>query len=307
LAPAWAGEALPVIGWLMLETEQASHTDGDAFLEGLRDLGYVEGRNFLLEVRWADDRGQLPAMAAELVARKVSVIVALQPPCVIAAMRATTTIPIVMRSSADPVRSGWVQSLSRPGGNVTGVSTYYQDLFGKRAELLKDLVPGLTHLALLMDSSSLLGSDFLKEGLTAAETLELKVTVVEVKSKDELPGAFAEAVRAGAQGLIPLRSPMTTSQTRQIADLARQHRLPAIYDVIDFKDASGLISYGIDYAALYRRMAYYVKRILEGAKPADLPVELPTVFQLVVNLKEARAIGLRVPDSILVRADQVIQ
>jgi len=294
------------IGFLSLQSGLNSTTE--AFAQGMRELGYVEGRNLIVEYRWAARKEErLPELAAELVRLKVEVIVTAAAPAIEAAKRATSTIPIVMATAADPVGSGLVASLARPGGNVTGLSALSTDLAGKRLQLARELVPKASRVAVLAYHGTSATRLFLEEMRTAAQQMEVQLVVQEVQAAADLPGAFAAMQRERAQALVVQISPFTADNARRIVDLAAQHRLPAMYDVRSFVDAGGLVSYGPSLPEMFRRAAFYVDRILKGAKPADLPIEQPTKFEMVINLKTARALGLSIPQSLLVRADQVIE
>jgi len=284
----------------------------DAFLQGLRDLGYVEGRNVVIEYRDAEGKlERLPALAAELVALKVDVILAdggtLGPRV---AMQATTTIPIVFTSAADPVGSGLVTSLARPGGNVTGLSALGPELVGKRLELLKQAVPGIDRVAVLRGGSTL-GERVLKDMLEAADVaaraLGVQPQFIEARGPDEFARAFSAMTSARAGALTVLPSNMFVRERRRLVDLAAKNRLPAVYTSREFVDAGGLMSYGAHQPDLFRRAATYVDKILKGAKPGDLPIEQPTKFELVINLKTAKDLGLTIPQSVLARADELIQ
>ena len=298
------------IGYLVTNLASASHVH-DAFRQGLRDLGYVEGRNVVIEYRDAEGKlERLPALAAELVALKVDVIVASSPPAALAAKQATRTLPIVFASSGDPVTSGLVTSLARPGGNVTGLSALTQELVGKRLELLKQAVPGVSQVAVLWHPGVLgerTDKDALKGAEVAARALGVRPQFVETRGPADFDRAFSDMTRARAGALTVLPSTMFTSERRRLVDLVAKNRLPAMYPWREFVDAGGLMAYGPDLADSFRRAATYVDKILKGAKPGDLPVEQPTKFELVINLRAAKALGLTIPQSLLLRADQVIQ
>jgi putative ABC transport system substrate-binding protein len=263
-------------------------------------------RNLVIEYRMADYREDvLPRLAAELVELKVAIIVALAPPAIMAAKAATTTIPIVMRTTIDPIKAEFVASMARPGGNVTGPSSVSGSLYGKRLDLLKELVPGLTHIGMIWNPRSPTAADYSNNLAAAAKALGLVVSAFPVRSADAFAAAFAAAARMDA--IIPLRDPLVVSSRALIVDLAIRNRIPAMYDDRQFTQIGGLVSYGTNLAALHRRAAYYVDRILAGAKPADLPVEEPTKFELVINLKTAKALGLDVPPKLLALADEVIE
>jgi putative ABC transport system substrate-binding protein len=284
----------------------------DAFLQGLRDLGYVEGRNVVIEYRDAEGKlERLPALAAELVALKVDVILAeggtLGPRV---AMQATTTVPIVFAGAGDPVGSGLVTSLARPGGNVTGLTGIGPELVGKRLELLKQALPGVNRVAVLRQPDALgerTAKDMLKAADVAARALGVQPQFIEARGPDELARAFSDMTSARAGALTVLPANMFLREHRRLVDLAAKNRLPAVYTSREFVDAGGLMSYGANQPDLFRRAATYVDKILKGAKPGDLPVEQPTKFELVINLKTAKALGLTIPQSVLAHADEVIQ
>jgi putative ABC transport system substrate-binding protein len=279
----------------------------DAFRGGLRDLGYVEGQSVLIDYRWAEGQEQrLPDAAADLVRLKVAVMVTPGTPATLAARTATRAIPIVMTNVGDPVGSGIVASLARPGGNVTGLSLLDAELDGKRIELLKDAVPHLTRLAILWSANDPGMTLAFGRVETAAKALGFALQNLAVRKPAEFPRAFEAAGAGRAEALFVTAQPFTNQHRAQILDLVAKHRLPAIYTLRGFVDAGGLMSYGPSQADQYRRAATYVDRILKGARPADLPVEQPTKFELVINLKTARALGLTIPAGLLQRADQVI-
>jgi putative ABC transport system substrate-binding protein len=274
----------------------------------MRELGYVEGQNILVEGRWYEDRtDRLPALAAELVRLKVDVIVAGAPPAPEAAQGATSTIPIVMANHSDPVGSGLVASLAKPGKNATGLSTVARELVGKRLQLLKQAVPGITRLAALWNPTVATQTLELREAGVAARSLKVQLQVLEARAPSDFAGAFSAMTKERANGVIIFTSSMFYAERTRIAELAAQSRVPAIYSVREFAEAGGLMTYGINLHESFRRAATYVDKILKGAKPADLPVEQPTKFELVINLKTAKALGLTIPPSLLQRADEVIQ
>jgi putative ABC transport system substrate-binding protein len=283
----------------------------EAFRQGLRDLGYVEGRNLVIEYRSAEGKlERLPALAAELVSLKVDVIVAPNTVAALAAEQATGTLPIVFAVAADPVASGLVTSLARPGGNVTGLSILAPELVGKRLELLKQTVSGVSRVAVLWQPGAMgerIDKDMLKDAEGAARALGVRLQVVEARGPDDFDRAFSEMTRARAGALTVLGSTLFLIERRRLVDLAAKYRLPAVYSWREGVDAGGLMSYGPNFADLHRRAATYVDKILRGAKPADLPVEQPAKFELVINLKTAKALGLTIPPSVLGRADEVIQ
>ena len=308
-AEAQQPKKVPRIGWLSeAYVRSQSSPRNDAFLQGLRDLGYIEGQNIVIEHRSAEGKDNLlPDLAAELVRLKVELIVALEPPSTRAAKSATDTIPIVMRSTADPVRTGLVASLARPGGNITGVTSIATELIGKRLELLKEVVPRNSRIAILWNPDYQAGASGFKEAESEARTLGIQIQFLEVRNPDQFEKAFKSATERRAGGVLLLRSPLIVRQARRIAKLAVKNRMPAVYDDREFVDVGGLMSYGTDLTDLYRRAATYVDKILKGTKPADLPVEQPMKFELVINLKAAKQIGLTIPPNVLVRADKVIK
>ena len=277
---------IPRIGFL---TIGARYTQAaKAFLDGLRDLGYVEGKNIIIEYRGDPQRREyrLSELAADLVRLKVDVIVALDPPAAHAAQNATKTIPIVIRSTADPVKAGFVASLARPGGNITGVTSISSELYGKRLELLKEVVPALSRVAVLHNPDR--GNNNFKEMQSAARSLGLQLQSVEVQGPNDFENAFRTAGKARAHGLITIRTPLINNQRKQVADLAIKSRLPAIYDERAYVEADGLMSYGTNLADLQRHAAVFVDKILKGRKPEELPVEQPMKFEFVINLRAAR-------------------
>ena len=309
-ADAQRAGKVPRIGFLVA----ASASDSayarliEAFRQGLRDLGYVEGRNIFIEYRYAGEKyEQLAALAAELVRLKVDVIVSHGTPGPSAAKQATSTIPIVMTGAGDPVGSGLVASLAQPGGNVTGLSLLAPELGGKRLQLLKELLPGLSRVAVVWNAANPYASLVMRETEAAATTLGVQLQSLVVRGPEDFEGVLAAATRGRAGALIAVEDPLTITKRTQIVDFAAKSRLPAIYGVKEFVDVGGLMSYGAHLADLYRRAATYVDKILKGAKPADLPVQQPTRFEFVINLKTAKALGLTIPQSVLIRADQVIE
>jgi len=308
LAAAQQPAKVPRIGFLHPEPISARLDRHDAFRQGLRELGYVEGRTIALEVRSAEGkRERLPALAAELVRLEVDVIVTATVPGIRAVQQATKTIPIVMAVVVDPVATGFVASLARPGGNITGLSMMAPELAGKWLELLKEAVPRVSRVAVLRNPTNPGAALSLSETEVAARALGVRLQLLEVRTPEELDGAFGAAARDRAGALIVLPDPMFHTHRTRIADLAAKSRLPAIYYARDYVEAGGFMAYGANIADMYRRAAYFVDRILKGARPADLPVEQPTKFELVINLKTAKALGLTIPQSILIRADHVIE
>jgi len=279
-----------------------------ALFDALAELGWIEGKNVVFERRYAENRlERLPELAAELVRLNVDVIVAIGTPGPLAAKRATSTIPIVMAAAGDPLGSGLVASLARPGGNVTGMSLMAPDLGGKRLELLKELLPGLARVAVLWNATNPYAAIVFKEMQATGPTLGIEVQSLEVRSPDDFDGAFEIARRQRPDALITVEDPLTFSHRKRIADLAIGQQLPSLHGIREFAAAGGLMSYGASLADLYRRAAGYVDKILRGAKPADLPVQQPSKFEFVVNLKTARTLGLRIPDKLVALADEVIE
>jgi putative ABC transport system substrate-binding protein len=307
-AHAQQSRKVPRIGVLLPGTAASFSLRTKAFLEGLRDLGYLEGQTIEIEWKWGQDRVEgLPELAAELVRRNVEVIVTGGTPAAKALKGATGTIPIVMAIIGDPVAAGLVDSLARPGGNATGFSIVAPDLSGKRLELLREIVPNVSPVAVMLNARNPQSQFELKETQTAARALGLRLHPIQVSPDDTLEQAFAAMSNASARTLIILTDPIFFSQRKSIVDLAARHRLPAMYFFQEFAKEGGLVSYGPSDLDLYRRSATYVDRILKGAKAGELPVEQPTKFELVINLKTAKAIGLDIPPMLLARADEVIE
>jgi putative ABC transport system substrate-binding protein len=280
----------------------------EVFKTALGELGYLEGNTVTFEYRWAEEKlDRLPALAAELVQLKVDVIVTETTPAARAARKATTAIPIVMALSGDAVGVGLIASLARPGANITGLTFIGPDLAGKLVELLKEISPKISRLAYLGHPELTPEMFAAKATEAAAQRLNISFTFLEARTEKDLKRGFVEIEQARADGLVVSQNVMYLQHRKIIADLARRHRIPAIYGRSDFVDAGGLASYGTSFPDLYRRAAVYVDKILKGAKPADLPVEQPTKFELVINLKAAKQIGLTIPPNVLARADKVIR
>ena len=280
----------------------------EAFRQGLRELGYVEGKNIVIEWRYTEGKlDRAPALAAELVRLKVDIIVSSGPTLTDILKEATTTIPIVMGYHTDPVGTGLVASLARPGGNITGLSVLSPELGGKRLEILKEVVPKLSRVAVLGSSTLPGNAETLKETELAAGALGVKLQFVDVLSPKDIEAAFRGAVKGRADAVLAQGSGILNAHRTQVADLAVKSRLPAMYYAAEFVEAGGLMFYGVDFPDLHRRAATYVDKILKGAKPAELPVEQPKKFEFIVNLKAAKQIGLVIPPNVLVRADKVIK
>jgi putative tryptophan/tyrosine transport system substrate-binding protein len=296
------------IGYLTGLSSSGESPRMEVFRQGLRDLGYVEGKDIAIEYRYADAKfDKVSALADELVRLHVDVLVVSTTPGVQAAKKATRTIPIVFSGVTDPVAAGLVDSLARPGGNITGFTNIASVLSGKRLELLKETVPKLSRVAVLWDPRNPGSTPQWKESQLSAKELGLQLYSMEVSSADKYESAFKEAVKARSAALAVTADPLFNSQPKRIADLAAKNRLPAIYPWKHFVDSGGLMSYGPNFAAVGRDVARYVDKILKGTKPVDLPVEQPTKFELMINLKTAKALGLTIPTTLLFQADEVIQ
>jgi putative ABC transport system substrate-binding protein len=308
VAQAQQPKKVPRIGYLTSGVASSASARTEAFRQGLRELGYVEGKNIVIEWRdWKEKRDRQRALAAELVRLKVDAIVAVGSSDIRAAKEATTTIPIVMILGGDPVGSGLVASLARPGGNVTGLSTLRPELSGKRLELLKEIVPRLSRVAVFLSSSSQDYAQIQKELELAAGVLGVKLQYLDVESPKDVETAFRAAVKGRADAVLMLVRSPALRHGKEIAELAVKSRLPAIYRGAEVVEAGGLMSYGVNFPHLYRRAATYVDKILKGRTPADLPVEQPMKFEFIINLKAANAIGLTIPQWTLMKADKVIQ
>jgi putative ABC transport system substrate-binding protein len=299
---------IPRIGFLAGNSLSSLAARVEAFRQGLRELGYVEGKNIVIEWRSAEGKNdRLPALAAELVHLKVDVIVTAGPLPTRPAKEATATIPIVMAQDPDPVGSGFVASLARPGGNITGLATLAPELSGKRLELLKEIVPKLSRVAVLGTSTRPGNAQSLKEVELAAKAFGVKLQYLDALSPKDIETAFRAASKGRAGAVLVLASGIFNSQRTQVVELAVKSRLPAIYYAAEWVEDGGLMSYGTSFTDLFRRAATYVDKILKGRTPADLPVEQPIKFEFVVNLKAAKQIGLTIPPNVLVRADKVIR
>jgi putative ABC transport system substrate-binding protein len=296
------------VGLLVVNPFQAVATRVEAFRQGLHDLGYVEGQNIVIDGRFADGKlDRMPELAAELVRLKVDIIVTGGPQATRPAKEATNTIPIVMTQDSDPVGEGFVASLARPGGNITGLTNLSAELSGKRLELLKEIVPKLSRVVAFGNVTNPGNAKARGETEDAARTLGLKLQYMEVQSADGIESAFKAASKGQAQAIIMLNTRVGTGHRKRVVELAARNRLPATYPQMEFADVGGLMFYGANAADLYRRAAIFVDKILKGTQPADLPVEQPTKFELVINLKAAKQIGLTIPPNVLARADKVIR
>jgi ABC-type uncharacterized transport system substrate-binding protein len=313
VAAPLAAEAQPArkvyrLGMLETRSTVLNAANVDAFRQGLLELGYKEGQNLEIVYRSSDGRDErFPGLASELVRLKVDVILTRGTPAALAAKSATRTIPVVMAASGDPVGSGLVAGLGHPGGNVTGLSLFNVEIYAKRVELLRELVPRLTRIAGLFNMSNPVLPLQWKEVERTARSLGIRPQLLDVRRPEDLPRAFDAAAKQRAEALIVGLDGVTQGNLRLIAELAAKQRLPSIYGAKEYVDFGGLIAYGASDPHMYRQAATYVDKILKGAKPADLPVEQPTTFELVINLKTAKALGLKIPESLLQRADQVIE
>jgi putative ABC transport system substrate-binding protein len=299
---------VPRIGFLSGSSPSTAPERRKAFEQGLRELGYVEGKNIVIEWRYAEGKfDRLPELAAELERLKVDIIVTAGPQTTRPAKQATSTIPIVMAQDPDPVGNGFVASLARPGGNVTGLSSLAPEISGKQLELLKETVPTLSRVAVFGTSTNSGNAQTLREVELAANAFGVKLQYLDVLSPKDIETAFRSASNGRADAVLMLPGPVLVLQRAQLADLAAKNRLPAIYPQTEYTAAGGLMYYGTNTPALFRRAAVYVDKILKGAKPADLPVEQPTKFEFIINLKAAKQIGLTIPPNVLVRADRVVK
>ena len=308
LAEAQQPTKIARIGFLSNNSLAAVSSWNEAFREGLRELGYVEGKNIVIEYRFGEGKlDRLPAMVAELVRLKVDVIVTGGPSATRAAKEASATIPIVMATNTDPVGDGFVASLARPGGNITGLSTLAPEISGKRLEILKEIVPRLSRVVVFETSTTPGTAQSLKETELAAVAFSVKLNYLDIRAAKDIEEAFRAASEERADAALTLDSAVFNSQRTQFVALAVKNRLPVIYHNSLFVEPGGLMSYGVNFTDLHRRAATYVDKILKGAKPADLPVEQPKKFEFIVNLKAAKQIGLTIPPNVLARADKVIK
>ena len=301
-------KAMPVVGFLGIASAALYESRLDAFRQGLSDTGQVEGQSLTIEYRWAEGRyDRLPALAAELVDRKVDAIVATASPAALAAKRATPTIPIVFVAVADPVAAGLAASLARPGGNITGISTMSVELIPKRLELLCELVPQAKVIALLVNPNNSYTERIIAGSQEAARARDVALQILKAGIETEIDSAFASLNQLGAGALLVGADPLFANRREQLVALSASHAVPAISESREFAEAGGLISYGPSIIDTYRQAGMYLGRILKGERPADLPVQQPSRFELIVNLKTAQSFGLTVPPSILARADEVVE
>jgi putative ABC transport system substrate-binding protein len=313
LAAPLAAEAQPApgihrIGFLGNSTPALEANLVGPFREGLRELGYIEGQNILIEYRWAEGKYErLAALVAELLSRNVEVIVTAGTPASHAVKKATTSVPLVMVAVGDPVASGLVPSLTRPAGNITGLTSISEEIEAKRLELLREVVPNVAHVAALGNFGNASQKQAFEALRAAAAALRIKLLSLDVRTGDQLAEAFAVIVKERPEALLVFADRVFLHNRVRIMDFATKHRLPGVHAYRELVEVGGLMSFGPNYAGMHRRAAYYVDRILKGAKPSDLPVERPRTFELVINLKTAKALGLTIPPSLLQRADQVIE
>jgi putative ABC transport system substrate-binding protein len=307
-ADAQQPKKIPRIGFLGTASASVVADRVEAFREGLRKLGYLEGKNIVIEYRFGEGKSnEVTSLAVELVRSEVDVIVTAGPAATRSAKEATITIPIVIGNEGDPVGSGFVASLARPGGNITGLSNFAPEISGKQLEIVKDIVPKLSRIAVFGTSSNPGNAQALKEIELAAGVLSVQVQYLEVRVPKDIEIAFRSASKGHVNAVLALQNPVITFDRREVVKLAVKNRIPAIYHSIEFVDEGGLMTYSVSITDLFRRAATYVDKILKGAKPADLPVEQPIKFEFIINLKAAKQIGLTIPPNVLARADKVIR
>jgi len=304
---AQPASAVRRVGILASSTQESFEPNVQVFRENMERLGWVEGRNLALETRYASEYQQLATFAAELVRLKVDVIFAMAAPAIQAAKRATSTIPIVIETLGDAVSAGLVSNLARPGGNVTGVSGFAPQLSSKRLGLIRELLPTVSRVALLVNRTNPATAVVVRTTQAAADEMRMHLVVADVPRPAALEDAFASVVRERCQAFVLAADPMLHSQRRRIVELAARHRVPGVYEYQDFADSGGLLSYGPDHAERFQKATAYVDRILRGAKPGELPVEQPSTFLLVLNLKTAASLGLAIPESVRLRAQRVLE
>ena len=308
IAEAQQARKVPRIGYVFATTSTETSDIVKSIREGFHDLGYVEGQSVTLEIRWAEGKVErLPAIVDQLVHAKVDVLVVATTPGALAARNGTNTIPVVIVAVGDPVGSGLVASLARPGGNLTGLSLLNPELHGKRLELLKETLPKISRVATLINPGNPVHAEFLKETQAAAQRLALRVQAVELRGPEDFANGFAAAASGHAGAIVAFDDPLTLGYPTKIVGLASKYQLPAIYGFKEFPEVGGLMSYGANRRELYQRTTIFVDKILKGAKPADLPIEQPKKFELIINLKSAKQIGLTIPPNVLARADRVIK
>jgi ABC-type uncharacterized transport system substrate-binding protein len=296
------------IGWLKIQGPR--HTPGQlqAFREGMRALGLVEGRDYVLEERYADgDQARLPSLAAELLGSGVSIILATSQPSIVAAARVTKRVPVIGRMNDDPIANGMARSLARPGGNITGIYAMTEELNPKRLALLKEVAPSVRRVGVLLRHDWSNAEHDWQVAVAAARQLELELLALNARSADDLKVAFEKALANNVGGIITFRNPTVVTYLKLIAELCRKHRLPAVFDAREYVEAGGLMSYGPNIDAIYRQLATYVDKLLHGTPPGELPIEQPTAFELVINKRTADTFGMALPPSLLVHADEVIQ
>jgi putative tryptophan/tyrosine transport system substrate-binding protein len=299
---------IPRIGFLGNSTATMEANLIGPLRDGLRELGYEEGRNVIIEFCWADGKyDQFPALVAELLAAKVDVIITAGTPATLAIKKATSTVPLVFIAVGDPVGTGVVPNLGRPGGNITGLSSIAPDLEGKRLELLREVVPKLSHVAFFLNPANAFHTASMRQARVAAQSLGIKLQPMEVNKSEQLDGAFASIVKEKPDALLILADRVFLHNRKRMMEFAIQQRLPSVNAYRELVEAGGLISYGPSYEDMHRRAAVYVDKILKGTKPADLPIEQPTKFTLLINLKTAKTLGLTVPPTLVARADELIE
>lgn len=299
---------IPRIGFLGNSTAALEENLVEPFRQGLRELGYVEGKNILIEYRWADGNyDRFPALIGELVAQKVEIIVTAGTPAVLAVKKAAPSIPLVMAAAGDPIGTGLIESLAHPGGNITGLSGMVMDLEAKRLDLLREVIPKLSHVAVFWNPTSPLQVNSEKEVQAAARALKIKVLSLGVQTPEQFDNAFATIRKERPGALVALPDRLFLHNRARIMEFATKQHLPGVYAYVELVEAGGLMSYGPSYADMHRRAAAFVDKILKGRKPSDLPVEQPTKFDFVINLKTAKQIGVNIPQSVLFRADKVIR
>jgi ABC-type uncharacterized transport system substrate-binding protein len=296
------------IGWLKIQGPQHSPDQLQAFREGMRALGLIEGRDYVLEQRYADnDRARLPSLATELLSSGVGIIVATSQPSIVAAARVTKTVPVIGRMNDDPVADGMAKSLAGPGGNITGIYAMTEELNAKRLSLLKEAVPSLGRVGVLLQPKWSNAEHDWRVAVVAARRLDLDLLALNVSSREDIAAAFDRASAQKADGIMTFRNPTVVTYLKLIAELCQKHRLPAMFDAREYVAAGGLMSYGPNIDGIYRQLATYAEKLLHGTPAAKLPIEQPRKFELVINLQAARALGLAMPQSILARADEVIE